>query len=239
MPKDNILLTIAARGGSKGVKNKNIRDLCGQPLIAYTIQQAQRWGRADKIICTTDSDQIADVARKFGVEVPFKRPAHLANDTVGKLNVLRHALTTIEEMTHQTFSILVDLDVSAPIRKISDIDNSLDLFLEKKAECVFSVVPCRKNPYFNMVEINGQGFVRLCKTTTHEVLSRQDAPQVYDMNASIYVYDRNYLLDEKNNDLGSGRIFAWVMDRFSAFDIDNETDFIFVEFLISKKLVSI
>src|SRR5690348_11926756 len=93
----DILLTIAARGGSKGVKDKNIRPLCGLPLIAHTINQAKRWGKAKRIICSTDSEAIADVARQYGAEVPFIRPADLATDTAGKVGVLRHALKAMQE----------------------------------------------------------------------------------------------------------------------------------------------
>ena len=235
--KPKILLTIGARGGSKGVKNKNIRPLCGVPLIAHTIRQAKRWGQADHIVCSTDSAEIAKIAKKYGAEVPFMRPAALATDQAGKRGVLRHALQTMEKLTGEKFSILVDLDATAPIRQVRDIDQSLRTFLKKKAKCVFSVTPSRKNPYFNMVEADGQGWVKLVKKLSRPIVRRQDAPKVYDMNASIYVYDRDFLLDEKINTVFSSRSAVWVMDEWSAFDIDTEMDFKFIEFLISKKIV--
>src|SRR3989338_9811887 len=117
---NNILLTIAARGGSKGVKNKNIRFLAGMPLIAHTILQAKQWGKAAKIICSTDSKEIAEVARSYGALVPFTRPAELAQDTSGKIDCLRHALKTMEQMDQTKYDVLVDLDATAPLRKISD-----------------------------------------------------------------------------------------------------------------------
>jgi CMP-N,N'-diacetyllegionaminic acid synthase len=237
--RQKILLTIAARGGSKGVKNKNIRPLCGLPLIAHSIKQAKRWGRADRIICSTDSNEIAQVAEKFGAEVPFIRPAHLATDTAGKLGVLRHALKTVEEQSGQKFSVLMDLDASAPVRRVEDIENVYQTLIKTKAKCVFSVTACRKNPYFNMVELNKKGYAVLVKKLKTTVVRRQDAPKVYDMNASIYAYDRKYILDEKTKTVFSKRSMISIMQEWSAFDIDTEADFEFIEFLVSKGIVKL
>lgn len=239
MGKNNILLTIAARGGSKGVKNKNIRNLCGKPLIAHTILQAKRWGRANKIICSTDSPQIAAIAKKHGAQVPFLLPKELATSTAGKIEVLKHALKTVEKQTGQRFNILVDLDATAPLRKISDIEGAFRLFLKKRPKSVFSVAPSRRNPYFNMLEVNSKGYAVLVKKLKFLLRRRQDAPKVYDANASIYVYDRNYLLDDNTESSLSNRTLIWIMDEFSAFDIDSEADFQFVEFLVKKRLVSL
>jgi CMP-N,N'-diacetyllegionaminic acid synthase len=237
--ENSVLVTVAARGGSKGVKNKNIRLLCGVPLIAHTIQQAKRWAGAERIICSTDSDQIADVARKHGADVPFMRPPELATDTMGKLEVLRHAVKTVENESGKVYPIIVDLDATAPARKISDIEGALQLFLEKRPKTVFSVVRARRNPYFNMVETDGEGRAVLAKALSSNVKRRQDAPKVYDMNASIYVYDRDYLIDESTQSAISDRSFAYVMDEISGFDIDSELDFQFIEFLVSKGVITL
>lgn len=234
MAKENILLTIAARGGSKGVKNKNIRDLCGLPLLAHTILQAKRWGRADKIVCSTDSKKIAAIARRYGAEVPFIRPAHLATDTAGKLDVLAHALKAVEKLSGQRYPVVIDLDVTAPVRKISDIEGAYRLFINKRPKSVFSVTPCRRNPYFNMVEVTPKGYAALVKRPKSPVRRRQDAPRAYDMNASIYVYDRKYLLDDSTKSAVSNRSLIWLMDELSAFDIDCESDIKFIEFLASR-----
>ncbi len=239
MDKEKVLVTIAARGGSKGVKNKNIRNLCGAPLIAHTIMQARKWGKADRIICSTDSDIIASTAKKYGAEVPFIRPVELATDNVGKLEVLRHALKAMEKQSGEEYAIIIDLDTTAPLRKISDIDGAYKLFVDKWPKSVFSVTPCRRNPYFNMVEVDPAGYAILVKTRGSTFERRQDAPKVYDMNASIYVYDRGFLLDENVKSAVSDRSLIWVMDRLSAFDIDEEIDFKFVEFLVSEGLVSL
>ena len=136
MHKRTVLLTVAARGGSKGVKNKNIRRLCGLPLIAHTIKQAMRWGRAARIICSTDSPQIAAVARRCGAETPFVRPKSLATDSAGKIGVLRHALITMREEYQEHFDVLVDLDATAPIRHVKDIEGAFQLFVRRKPDVV-------------------------------------------------------------------------------------------------------
>ena len=239
MAKEKILLTIAARGGSKGVKNKNVRNLCGLPLIAHTILQAKRWGKADRIICSTDSKKIASVAKRYGAEVPFIRPTGLATDTAGKLDVLRHALKAVERSSGQKYPVIIDLDATAPIRKMSDIEGAYRLFMNKRPKSVFSVTPCRKNPYFNMVEIKSGGYAALVKKTSSPVKRRQDAPKVYDMNASIYIYDRRYLLNENTKSPVSDKSLVYLMDELSAFDIDNESDIKFIEFLVSRGAVKL
>lgn len=239
MEKTRILLTIAAREGSKGVKNKNLRPLCGLPLIAHTIRQAREWGQADRIICSTDSQEIARVAKEYGAEVPFMRPAELADDLTGKPEVIRHALNEMEKISGEKYEVIVDLDVTAPIRKIDDIEGAYQLFLKRRPKSVFSVTPCRRNPYFNMVEIGSDGWAKLVKKPGVPLKRRQDAPKVYDANASIYFYDREFLLDSNMQSVLSDRTLVYIMDEWSAFDIDSESDFQFVEFLVSKGIVNL
>ena len=234
-----ILLTIAARGGSKGVKNKNIRELCGKPLIAHTIDQARCWGKATRIVCSTDSEAIAQIARCYGAETPFMRPLELAGDAVGKIDVLRHAWRECERVYGEQYDVLIDLDATAPIRRVEDIEGAFQTFLARRPDSVVSVVSARKSPYFNMLEEMPDGFTRLSKIPLTPILCRQDAPKVYDMNASIYVYDRDFLLNEATRTCLQGRTLVWVMDELSAFDIDAERDFLFVEYLSSKGLVAL
>lgn len=232
--KDNILLIIAARGGSKGVKNKNTKILMGKPLIAYTIQQAFKWGKAADIVCSTDSRKIAKLAKQYGVKIPFKRPKNLAGDKIPKIEVLRHALFECERIYKKKYHIIVDLDVTSPIRKIVDLDNCLRLFRKNRPDTLFSVVKSRRNPYFNMVEKKNNGRLSLSKCLKKKVFGRQAAPLVYDMNASIYFYKREYLLNSKNNAVVSKISLAYIMDEISGVDIDSELDFKFIEFLMKK-----
>lgn len=229
-----ILVTIAARGGSKGVKNKNIRELCGKPLIAYTIEQALKWGKASKVLVTTDSREIAETAKRFGAETPFLRPPELSTDTAPKVPVIRHAWREAEKLCSETYDFVVDLDATAPLRRIADIEASLNTAIEKKSGTLFSVVPAHKNPYFNMVELDTAGYAKLCKKLDESVKRRQDAPKVYDLNASIYVYSREFLLGDSLT-VFTERSAVHVMDELSGVDIDREVDFRFVEFIIKER----
>lgn len=228
-----ILATVCARGGSKGVKNKNIKSLLGKPLIYYTIDLLKRWNKSNHIVCSTDSKQIAKVAKKCGALVPFMRPAELATDTAGKVGVIRHALQFCEDLYKIKYDAIIDLDVTAPIRKIKDVNGAFNKFKKYHPDIVYSVVKARKNPYFNMVEqIDKKGYVKLCKKLKTNVLSRQAAPIVYEMNASIYVYDRDFLL--RANSVHDGKAIAYEMDELSSFDVDKEIDFEFLKFLFKK-----
>lgn len=233
---NNLLITICARGGSKGVKNKNIRELAEKPLIFYTINQAKEWGKGRNTVVSTDSEEIAKIAKEFGAEVPFMRPAELATDKAGKVAVIRHTLVYCEEIFEEVYDAVMDLDVTSPVRKVHDLENAFNLFLETKPKTLFSVTPARRNPYFNMVEEMGDGRVSLCKKG--DFVRRQDAPKVFDLNASIYIYDRNYLLEGNENVISDNSI-AYVMDDISRTDIDTELDFKFIEFLIKEKIVSL
>lgn len=234
---NNLLITICARGGSKGVKGKNIRTLIGKPLIYYTIKQAKEWDKGRRIVVSTDSEEIAEVAKSFGAEVPFMRPADLATDTAAKVPVIRHTLNFCEDLFDEKYDLIMDLDVTSPLRKVSDLENALNLFLQKNPHTLFSVVSAHRNPYFNMVEETADGRVVLSKKGNFA--SRQQAPKVYDMNASIYIYDRAFLQNEKNTSPISDNSIAYVMDELSRTDIDSELDFKFIEYLVKEGIISI
>jgi len=233
----NILLLICARGGSKGVKNKNIRILAGKPLIAYTILQALRFGKAKRIICSTDSPVIAQVAREFGAETPFIRPSELAQDASGKVEVIKHALLECERIYNEKYDLVVDLDATSPIRKMEDIRGCIETSLKTQADVVFSVVPAHRNPYFNMVERASNGKVIFSKNAG-KILRRQDAPIVYDMNASIYIYTSSFLKKhDKPSLFVADKLEFFVMEPTSALDIDSELDFQVIDCLIKKGVI--
>lgn len=234
---NNLLITICTRGGSKGVKGKNIRDLAGKPLIYYTIKQAKEWGKAKHIVVSTDSKDIARIAKEFGAEVPFIRPEELATDSAAKIPAIRHALKTSEDIYHEKYEIIMDLDATSPVRRIEDLENALQLFLKEKPKTIFSVVNAHRNPYFNMVEKGADGKAKLCKQGNFA--SRQNSPKVYDLNASIYIYDREYLLDGKNISAISDNSVIYLMNEISRMDIDSELDFKFIEFLIKENIISL
>ncbi|MBF0386261.1 MAG: acylneuraminate cytidylyltransferase family protein [Candidatus Omnitrophica bacterium] len=235
----NILMVVCARGGSKGVKNKNIRLLCGKPLIAYSLEHCKAWGRAAHIIVSTDSSEIAEIALRWGAEVPFMRPPELATDTAPKVPVIRHALLSAEAYYGSQFDVVVDIDASAPLRTVRDIEGAFQAFCFGEVDTVFSVVPAHRNPYFNMVEEGLDGYCQLVKPLPGVITSRQIAPKVFDLNASIYFYKSDYLRDLAVLSPISRKSKVYVMDPICARDIDSEEDFNYVEYLVQRGLVTL
>lgn len=229
----NILCTICARGGSKGVKNKNIKELNGKPLIAYTIEQAKASGLFEYIVISTDSDDIANIAKQYGAEVFFKRSSEMASDTAGKLDVIKDAFKRSEEHYNKTFDYLIDLDATAPLRIVEDIINSFKQFKENDNDNLITAMPSRRSPYFNLVEQDKDGKVYLSKKLDSAVIRRQDAPKSYDMNASIYIWKRDIILNE--NSIFLEKTGLYVMPEERSIDIDNELDFKFVEFFMKER----
>lgn len=227
-----VLCTICARGGSKGVKNKNIKEINGKPLIAYTIEQAKDSGLFEHIVISTDSDEIADIAKEYGAEVFFKRSVEMASDTAGKLDVIRDAFMRSEEYYNKQFDYLIDLDATAPLRDIDDIIDSFNQFLENNNDNLITAMPSRRSPYFNLVEVDSVGKVSLSKQLDNSIVRRQDAPKSYDMNASIYIWKRDSILNEKLLFLENTGLY--VMPEERSIDIDTELDYKFVEFLMRE-----
>lgn len=228
----NILCTICARGGSKGVKNKNIKELNGKPLIAYTIEQAKDSNLFEHIVISTDSDDIANIAKKYGAEVFFKRSEEMATDTAGKLDVIRDAFKRSEEYYNRTFDYLIDLDATAPLRSVEDIIDSFNQFKENNNDNLITAMPSRRSPYFNLVEQDENGKVYLSKELDNKIIRRQDAPKSYDMNASIYIWKRDIILNE--NSIFLEKTGLYVMPEERSIDIDTEFDFKFVDFLMKE-----
>lgn len=229
-----ILCTICARGGSKGVKNKNIRLLMGKPLIAYSIMQAKAAGIFDAIAVSSDSEEILAVAQKYEVDYIVKRPEHLATDISPKLPVIQHCAREIELISNKKYDIFVDLDATSPLREPEDIVNAVNLLNESNASNVITGMPARRSPYFNLVEVTEEGQVQLSKKMDYEVVRRQDAPKCYDMNASIYVWTREALFTGQSLFQPSTRLY--VMPEERSIDIDSELDFEIVEYLMKKRL---
>jgi len=230
-----VLCTICARGGSKGVKNKNIKKINGKPLIAYTIEQAKESKLFEHIVISTDSDNIASIAKEYGAEVFFKRNAEMASDTAGKLDVIKDAFVKSEEHYSCKFDYLIDLDATAPLRDVKDILDSFQQFLDNHNDNLITAMPSRRSPYFNLIEQDKSGKIYLSKTLDSSVVRRQDAPKSYDMNASIYIWKRDAILNEKS--LFLEKTGLYVMPEERSIDIDSELDYKFVEFLMKENNV--
>lgn len=222
------ICTICARGGSVGVPRKNIRLLFGEPLIAHTIKQAQACNLIDAVYVSTDDDEIAEVARSYGAIVPYKRPAELATSSAAKIPVIEHLVNHLVASGIDVTKI-VDLDPTSPLRSVADIEAAVAM-LDDQTDVVITAYPSDKNPYFNMVEAQADGNIRLVKPLVNGVTSRQAAPKVYSMNASIYVWHRATL----TAGLWHGRTRLYEMPRDRSIDIDSEIDFKLVEMLMAE-----
>ena len=230
----NVLCTICARGGSKGVPSKNIRKLLGKPLISHTIEQALAFKMIDRVVVSTDSEEIAKIARKSGAEVPFLRPRHLAVDEAPKLPVLEHAVRYFLEELNYKPDYVIDLDPTSPLRIKEDIEKCMDLLInDPDCDSIITGYRSNKNPYFNMVEIDSRGFARLSKKPRQPVTGRQNAPPVFAMNASIYAWKTLVLLNQSG--LFSGKVKFIEMPEERSIDIDTELDFKLVEMIMLER----
>ncbi|SDC58306.1 acylneuraminate cytidylyltransferase family protein [Halanaerobium congolense] len=230
----NILITVCGRAGSKGVKNKNLRDFLGKPLVYYTFQAAKLFkeknSEYDVDICiNSDSDKLLELGNQFGNIETIKRPYELATDESAKIPSIRYSLVKMEERKNKEYDYIIDLDITSPLRKVEDIENALNKTVKnKELDVVFSVVESRRNPYFNMVE-KKDGKIKKVKESNY--IRRQDAPKVYDMNASIYCYKRDSLLNKIKESPFEGKNDIIIMQDTAVLDIDSEEDFELMEII--------
>lgn len=223
-----MLAVIPARGGSKGVPNKNIKELAGKPLIAYTIEAAIQSGIFEKILVSTDSEHIAEVAEEYGAEVPFLRPAEISGDLVSSDAVVLHALHYLED--HKMyFEEVCKLQPTSPFRSAEDLQRAYRLFHEGERDYLVSVCLCEHSPLWSgtLDENNSMdSFLR------EEVIRscRQELPAFYRLNGAIYMaktekYSKNGSFFGKNG-------MAFIMSQKSSVDIDSQLDFAYAEFLM-------
>jgi CMP-N,N'-diacetyllegionaminic acid synthase len=228
-----ILVTICARGGSKGLPKKNILTLNKIPLIGYTIKLAKQFAsefNAD-IALSTDDNEIRMVAKNFGLDTKYIRPDILATDQTGKLDTIIDLIYYEEKINNINYDFFLDLDVSSPLRNINDLKNAFSNFLHVSDSLnLFSVNRASKNPYFNMVEVNRAGFAELVKKGNY--LTRQSAPKVYDLNASFYLYRRSFFFPKIHSVINS-KSMIFEIDHL-CFDIDLPIDFEFMNFLLEN-----
>jgi len=229
-----ILGTICCRGGSKGVKGKNIRPLKGLPLIAYTVTTGLQCQLLNDIIVSTDSDEIAEAATTAGIKTIIQRPAELASDTASKWPVFIHALEEYEKLTGITVDYLVDMDVTVPLKTPADIAGAIQTALDDMtADVVITGYEPERNPYFNMMEIAPDGFAHIVKQSEKPIVRRQDAPTVYSLTPAAYVVKKQALYNFSHWSRAKCKIYPIPRER--AVDIDTEVDFNIVEYLIDRQ----
>lgn len=228
------LAVICARGGSKGVKGKNLRDLAGKPLLAHTVEQARESGVFDWIAVSSDSPQILAAGTAAGADFAIERPNSLASDTAPKVPAIRHCAKEVERLTGATIDTIVDLDATAPLRSLDDIKGAVAKLEQSTAGNLVTGMAARRSPYFNLVEAHPDGTVRLSKPLETPIMRRQDAPRCYDLNAAIFCWKRAALIDGGDSALAEDTIL-YEMPEERSIDIDTETDFAFVEFMLSGR----
>jgi N-acylneuraminate cytidylyltransferase len=222
---------IFARGGSKGLPGKNIRPLDGKPLIAWSIEHALAVKRIERVIVSTDSEEIAAVAREYGAEVPFIRPAELARDDSPEWLAWRHALNFLREIMGALPEVMVSVPATAPLRLALDIENCLDEYEKGDADMVITVTDAHRSPYFNMVKTNADGTVGLVIPPQSAIARRQDSPVVYDMATVAYVARTEFVMT--HNATFDGRVKAVHVPPERAIDIDTLLDFQMAECLLN------
>ena len=224
---------IGARGGSKGVPRKNIRLLNKKPLIAYTIESALESGLFNHVVVSTEDPEIAKISKKFGAEVPFKRPKNLARDSTGFADVMLHGIKELKKLGYE-FDFLVNRDCTVPFIRISDMKNAINLMKNKRPNAVYGVYKQHFNPYFNMMETDSKGFLKLCKKLKNRPKSRQDAPVVFQLNG-LFVFDVAKFLKYKNPILPKSLPLEIPLE--CGLMIDHEIEFRFAEVMLKQKLI--
>ena len=229
----NIFCFIFARGGSKGILRKNIRKLAGKPLIAYSIEAGLSSDLIDKVFVSTDDLEIAEVAKKYGAEVPFMRPSDLARHDSPEWLAWQHAIREINRRQDiEKMDIFVSLPTTAPFRNVGDVDACINAFINNETDIVITVKNAGRHPSFNMVVLDDNDFACLVMPMNKVVHRRQDAPSVYDMTTVAYVGLPSFIL--RSGAIFEGRVMAVRIPDERALDIDTALDFEFAEFLMSK-----
>lgn len=224
---------IFARGGSKGLPGKNIRPLGGKPLIAWSIEHALAVKRIERVIVSTDSEEIAAVAGKYGAEVPFIRPSALARDDSPEWLAWRHALNYLIATDGALPEVMVSVPTTAPLRLPIDIENCLDEYEKGDADMVVAVTDAHRSPYFNMVKSNTDGTVGLVIPPPSAIARRQEAPVVYDMTTVSYVARPGFVMT--HNGPFEGHVRAVHVPTERAIDIDTLLDFQIAECLLNVR----
>lgn len=230
MYKDKkILALIPARGGSKGIKDKNIINLNGQPLISYTIDSAKYSCYIDDIVVTTDSEKIANVAKAFGAEIPFMRPASLAADSSKTIDCVLHAIHMLENL-HRHYDILILLQPTQPLRTAGDIDEAIETFFTSNAKNLVSVSPVTDAPVL-IRQINSDGTLKhlLEQSST---IRRQDMQPYYVVNGCIYI---NKISDIDESTSFNDNEYSYIMSSEHSVDIDEPADLTMAAYYLTNK----
>jgi N-acylneuraminate cytidylyltransferase len=227
----SIIALIPARGGSKGVPRKNIKDLAGKPLIAYSIEAALQSGLIDRVVVSTEDEEIAETARSYGAEAPFMRPTELAQDDSPEWLVWQHAIKQLnKEDRDSQVGVLVCVSPTSPLRSVEDLDACILALTTSDVDMVITVTPAARSPYFNMVAINDSGLAELLIPPKGCVYRRQDVPAAFDVTTVAYAARPAFVLNA--NSMFEGKVKAVIIPPERALDIDTELDFRIAEVML-------
>ena len=227
-----MLALITARGGSKGVPGKNVAPVAGKPLIAWTIGAALASACVSRAVVSTDDDEIARVARQWGADVPFIRPAELARDDSPHIPVMTHAVEWLESREDLHFDYILLLQPTSPLRTAEDIDGAYRLCSEKNADSVVSVCEARSHPYWTKrIDANGrlEDFVASCE----DYPQRQSLPPAYALNGAIYLVKRDVLMEKQA--IHTDRTYAYVMPPERSLDVDSPWDLHLADLILKDR----
>lgn len=231
--RPHVVAFIFARSGSKGLPGKNIRNLAGKPLIAYAIEAAHDCKSVERVIVSTDSEEIAQIARSYRAEVPFLRPIELAQDWSPEWLAWRHAIRQFEASAgSHKLDIFLSVPATSPLRAVSDLDGCIQTLLDNDADLVFTVTPAARNPYYNMVELDPNGYAHLVIPKKQKIDNRQSAPPVFSIVTVGYAAKPEFIL--RGDTMFEGKLKTWLVPPERAVDIDTQLDFEFAEFLLTR-----
>jgi N-acylneuraminate cytidylyltransferase len=229
--KTEICAFVFARGGSKGVPGKNIRKLGNKPLIAHSIGVAFESRHINRVIVSTDDEKIASVAREYGAEVPFIRPAELAGDKSPEWLAWKHAINEVRKRGGK-LDVFVSLPPTAPLRSVEDVDRAIDIYLSDRPDIVITASELNHHPAFNMITIGPEGLANLAMSGAESYSNRQSAPKIYAMTTVAYVANPEFVMTRGG--IFQGKVRPCIIPEERAIDIDSELDLKFAEFLLSQ-----
>lgn len=227
-----VLAFIPARGGSKGVPRKNIKEFNGQPLIAWTIDAAKKSKYITKVLVSTEDQEIAEVSKSVGAEVPFLRPQELAQDHTPTMDVVMHSLDYLKQHFQYTPNYVVLLQCTSPLRNENHIDEAIECILDKQGDAIVSVTEVEHTPFW-MKKIDQEGYMEdFLAYDKQKYTRRQDFPKIYRINGAIYIAKTEKLLAYK--DFEMEKSLSYKMERISSIDIDSLDDFNLAQFYMKQ-----
>jgi CMP-N,N'-diacetyllegionaminic acid synthase len=227
------LAIIPARGGSKRLPKKNILDLAGKPLISWSIKAAIKSKYIDKVMVTTDSDEIMEMAQKYGAEVPFKRPDYLATDMAIRPDVIKHTIDFYQNENQEKFDYIIFLQPTSPLRNETHIDNAIEYMFEKNADAIVSVCEVEHPVQWSGLLPDNKDMSDFLDDL--DIKSRsQDLPIYHRLNGAIFICDSHKFMESGSMFLKEN-IFAYVMPQNVSIDIDTKIDFMFARTMLENK----